>query len=57
MVNNDTVSYSSLFIFHMNQLAKSLKMSNTKFNNPHGLMDKNNFSCAYDIANLSHYAI
>ncbi len=57
MANNDNVSYSSLFIYHMNQLAKSLKMTNTKFNNPHGLMDKNNFSCAYDIAILSHYAV
>lgn len=57
MANNDTFSYSSLFIFHMNQLAKALKMSNTKFNNPHGLMDKNNLSCAYDMAILSHYAL
>lgn len=40
------------FIREMNRNAKSLQMSNTYFDSPHGLANKNNKSTAYDIAKL-----
>lgn len=45
------------FITAMNQKAKKLGMSNTTFENPHGLDDKTkNYSTAYDMALLGKYA-
>ena len=41
----------------MNNLAKYLKMSRTKFNNPHGLSDQDNVSTSNDMAKLCHYAM
>lgn len=32
----------------MNKIAKELKMKNTKYNNPHGLPDAQNYSTAMD---------
>ena len=40
------------FIEEMNKNAKDLQMSNTHFDSPHGLANKNNKSTAYDMAKL-----
>ena len=40
------------FIEAMNQKAKELELTDTHFENPHGLMHKNNVSSAYDLALL-----
>jgi D-alanyl-D-alanine carboxypeptidase len=40
------------FINEMNRKAKSLRMSNSKFSNPAGLDDENNYSTARDVARL-----
>lgn len=42
----------SRFLKEMNSNAKRLKMTNTNFDSPHGLANKNNISTAYDIALL-----
>ncbi len=46
------------FVFLMNEKAKELGMSNTRFANPHGLDDSDNhYSTAYDMAILTQYAM
>lgn len=45
------------FVDLMNKKAKALGMTNTIFNNPHGLDDETeNYSTAYDMAKLMRYA-
>lgn len=56
-----TLAYNTLgyegFINKMNEKAKEIGMTNTSFNNPHGLDDDTkNYSTAYDMALLSRYA-
>lgn len=41
------------FIKEMNEKAASLKMNKTKYANPHGLINTNNKSTAFDVAVLS----
>lgn len=41
----------------MNQKAKSIKMTNSSFANPHGLDNENHYSTAYDMALLTQYAM
>lgn len=41
----------------MNDKARLLGMSKTRYANSHGLANPNNRSTAYDIALLSHYAM
>jgi len=51
---------SSLFINLMNEKAKSLRLENTKFYNPHGLDQadsQNNYSTAYELAILAKYTL
>lgn len=50
-------SYISLFILHMNRIAKSLRLENSHFANCHGLNNKRNFSTAEDIAKLVIYCL
>jgi len=45
------------FVYMMNQKAKYLGMQKTKFCNPHGLDEKDNFSTAKDLAILTSYAL
>ena len=46
------------FVVMMNEKAKEIKMTNTKFNNPSGLdQEKGNYSTAYDMALLTSYAM
>ena len=46
------------FVEMMNNKASEIGMSNTTFNNPHGLdKDKGNYSTAYDMAILTSYAM
>lgn len=45
------------FIILMNRKAGELGLKNTVFSCPSGLDDENNFSCAYDIAQLADYAL
>ena len=42
----------SCFLYYMNKRAKKLGMYNTKYANPHGLMNKNNVSTAEDMVKL-----
>lgn len=46
---------SAAFIIKMNNKAKDLGLTNTHFSNPVGLDDDDNYSSAYDIANLGKY--
>ncbi|WP_197046605.1 D-alanyl-D-alanine carboxypeptidase family protein [Oceanobacillus salinisoli] len=45
------------FAFLMNEKAKWLGMTNTHFDNPHGLDSDNHYSSAYDMAMLMRYAM
>ncbi|TWI54643.1 D-alanyl-D-alanine carboxypeptidase family protein [Halalkalibacter nanhaiisediminis] len=46
------------FVFMMNEKAEQIGMSNTLFQNPHGLDDhENHYSSAYDMAILTRYAM
>ena len=40
----------------MNKTALKLKLNSTNFANPHGLVNNQNKSTAYDMALLCHYA-
>lgn len=42
----------SLFIYHMNCVAKNLGMCSTRFANCHGLMNRRNLSCSDDLTRL-----
>jgi len=45
------------FLNEMNRTAKELKLYNTSFANPHGLMNRNNKSTASDVAKLACIAL
>lgn len=45
------------FVFLMNEKARWLGMTNTNFDNPHGLEEENHYSTAYDMALLMQYAM
>ncbi|WP_026906595.1 D-alanyl-D-alanine carboxypeptidase family protein [Paucisalibacillus globulus] len=45
------------FVYLMNEKAKWLSMSNTHFDNPHGLDSDTHYSSAYDMALLMRYAM
>lgn len=45
------------FVFLMNEKAKWLGMTNTHFDNPHGLDSETHYSSAYDMALLMRYAM
>lgn len=45
------------FVYLMNEKAKWIGMTNTNFENPHGLDSENHFSTAYDMALLEKYAL
>lgn len=45
------------FVKLMNEKAKELDLENTKFTNPEGLHDKNQYTTAYDMAKLLDYAL
>ena len=53
----DTKYGEAVFIQAMNEKAKLLGMENTRFANPQGFDDGNNFSTASDLALLTHYAL
>lgn len=45
------------FVKLMNKKVEELKLENTKFANPVGLYDENNYSTAYDMAQILMYAL
>ena len=45
------------FVDKMNQKAKDLDLKNTKFANPAGIDDENNYTTAADLAKLARYAM
>ena len=45
------------FIFLMNKKAQDLNLSNTKFSNPDGLDEQNNYSSAFDVSKIFSYII
>ena len=51
------IDFVSCFVSQMNINASILGLTNTHFNNPHGLSDENNKSTAVDIALLSSYVM
>jgi len=51
------LSPRKLFIKEMNRITQELKMNDTVFANPHGLMNFNNHSSAQDIAKLASVAM
>ena len=53
---NNTLGYEK-FIAKMNETAKKIELNNTKFSNPIGKDDKNNYSTASDIAKLLKYSL
>lgn len=53
---NNTLGYDK-FILKMNETAQQIGMQNSKFSNPIGKDDENNYSTASDIAKLLKYAI
>ena len=53
---NNTLGYDD-FIAKMNETAKKIGLNNTKFSNPIGKDDKNNYSTANDVAKLLKYAL
>jgi serine-type D-Ala-D-Ala carboxypeptidase (penicillin-binding protein 5/6) len=50
-VNHPTLKY---FLKEMNDNAIRLKLVDTQYDSPHGLMNRNNFSSAYDICLLAN---
>lgn len=53
---NNTLGYEN-FIAKMNETAKKIELNNTKFSNPIGKDDENNYSTASDVAKLLKYAL
>src|SRR2546422_9274500 len=49
----DTAGSVSGFVRMMNERARQLGLSGTRFTSPHGLEDKGNYSCALDLAALA----
>jgi D-alanyl-D-alanine carboxypeptidase len=45
------------FVTQMNQKALQLRMYDTHFVNPHGLLDPGQYSCAHDLAILGQYSM
>jgi D-alanyl-D-alanine carboxypeptidase len=45
------------FVAQMNQKALQLRMYDTHFVNPHGLLDSGQYSCAHDLALLGQYSM
>ncbi|MEG2413716.1 MAG: D-alanyl-D-alanine carboxypeptidase family protein [Clostridia bacterium] len=45
------------FVKMMNDKAQALKLSNTRFANPHGLHDSEHFTTAFELAKISAYAM
>ena len=45
------------FVEKMNELAAKVGAVNTHFTNPHGLIDRNHYTSAYDMALLTRYAM
>lgn len=41
----------------MNNIAKILNLTNTKFSNVHGLINKKNYSCSSDVMKICLYAM
>lgn len=46
------IQYNKYFLQRMNSVANCLKMHNSSYCNPHGLVNKFNYSTAYDISLL-----
>ena len=58
LIAKNVFKSSEDFVFHMNYLAREIKMTNSTFENPTGLNnDTFNYSTAYDMALLMSYAI
>ncbi|EGR30078.1 hypothetical protein IMG5_142710 [Ichthyophthirius multifiliis] len=45
--------YLQLFLQQMNNLCNDFGLKNTKFSNPHGMNNKNNYSTSLDVAKLT----
>ena len=52
-ISGDTKSFADL----MTSKAKDLGLLNTSFTNPHGLDDENHYTTAYDLAQITRYAL
>ncbi|NCA92632.1 D-alanyl-D-alanine carboxypeptidase [bacterium] len=52
-----TAGSEEAFVAMMNLRAKSLGLKNTNFCNPHGLDDKNHYTCCYDLCYIGCFAM
>ncbi len=52
-----TAGSEEAFVNMMNLRASSLGLKNTNFCNPHGLDDKNHYTCCYDLCYISSFAM
>lgn len=50
-------TYQKLFIYHMNKATTILNLKNTRFANPHGLMNDKAYSTADDVTRLTAIAM
>lgn len=49
--------YVKLFLKEMNNLCNEFDLKSTKFSNPHGLVNRNNYSTCNDLAKLTYHCL
>ncbi|KAL4482858.1 hypothetical protein ABPG74_018884 [Tetrahymena malaccensis] len=49
--------YMKLFLKEMNGICEEFNLKSTKFNNPHGLVNKHNYSTCNDLARLTYFCL
>lgn len=49
--------YVKLFLKEMNKLCEEFNLKNTKFTNPHGLVNRHNYSTCNDLAKLTYHCL
>jgi serine-type D-Ala-D-Ala carboxypeptidase (penicillin-binding protein 5/6) len=54
---NDAAGSRSAFLALMNERARELGLGNTHFTSPSGVLDRGNFSTAWDLAAITRYAM
>jgi D-alanyl-D-alanine carboxypeptidase (penicillin-binding protein 5/6) len=57
MNQNYSPQKDRFFILKMNKFVRKLKLRNTHYDNPHGLMNKHNYSCAEDVCVVMNHGM
>jgi D-alanyl-D-alanine carboxypeptidase len=47
----------NIYLSQMNRISKRLQMLNSRFSNPHGLSNPDNYSCAEDLCKLCTFCM